>query len=627
MTFVLRYGPKQREIFQKLSRKYSSYSIVANETVTRVLDNSESHASTASALNETTQVRLPSRSLTESYELSSVFASNVNESRDLQIKKELIMLSEQKSYKRLATVLETWSSRDLDGMVKTLGRELIASYLNLIIEENRKRHVDKFSLSPIQKSNKLLKIIQKLTDSSDFIVEEEFTKEIRNVYRNLLYRNQVEHFYHKNKLQDIYSGNYLTGYKLIPSDFENLMELELGNYKLDLASRWFHTFRKQYGDQWRQRMTPKLWTLAFKIDGMGDNRWWTIKGTELSSYYKNPLRSRFKPGMNMDLMDVQYELEDLDLEFHAAVIQSLAYAGRVKDVKSYVSKIWGVDENGNLNTSSRISRESHLYPSTDFLSALFVSLAYNGEFVSSVKYINGFQLAYNEIDSDSGNTKVFWEQLFKWANISTMFEESRALKYFLTKSNYSRGSNVDLKDAQNDASFDYVGYLQFIESLRSERVKTFDQLWAIVQNGEEHLPFSSVVYKTYLDVLNEGPEEQKLFDYLTCLSKEYSMYNIKAGSFTKRSGMGFFPTNDISSSIRVLYTEAMKSLIELKSTTTFLGQIEPVIEKWSIDADMERELSIWVEGMMPTYKKDLEAKREEFMNNLAEEDDSLLDIL
>ena len=105
------------------------------------------------------------------------------------------------------------------------------------------------------------------------------------------------------------------------------------------------------------------------------------------------------------------------------------------------------------------------------------------------------------------------------------------------------------------------------------------------------------------------------------------MYNIKAGSFTKRSGMGFFPTNDISSSIRVLYTEAMKSLIELKSTTTFLGQIEPVIEKWSIDADMERELLIWVEGMMPTYKKDLEAKREEFMNNLAEEDDSLLDIL
>ncbi|KAI5968893.1 hypothetical protein KGF57_000008 [Candida theae] len=631
MAHVLRYGPRQRELLHKLSRNYTSYSISVNDAVTRAHDNSVSHASstTTQTVNETSPTRLPSKSLTESYEISSVFASNVEPTRELQIKNELIMLSEQKSFEKLVSVLETWSSRDIDGMVKTLGRELIASYLKDIIKENRKRQVKKHSLSPIQKSNKLMKMIQKLTDSSDFTVENKFTNEIRNVYRNLIYRGRNEHFYNKDKRQDIYSGNNLTGYKLIPSDFENLMELELGNYKLDLASRWFQIFRKQHGDQWRQHMTPRLWTLAFKIDGMGDNRFWTIKETDLSSYYKNPLRSRFNPRMKVDLMDVQYDLQDLDLEFHASVIQSFAYSGQLNGIKSYVSGIWGVDQNGKLSSSrTKVGSLTHLYPSTDFLTALFASFAYNGEFFSGIKYINAFQLAYDEIDSDGVKNKVFWEQVFKWANVSTLFEESRALKYFLTKSNYSRGNSVDLKDAQNDASFDYVGYLQFIDSLKSERVKTFDQLWSIIQNDKEHLPFSNSIYKAYLDVLKEAPEESKLFAYLTSLLKEYSRYHVKTNTFTKRSGMGFFPTNGISHSIRVLYTEAMKSLVELKGTSTFLGQIQPLISKWSIDEPMEKKLMAWADTRMPAYRKDLEAKREEFMKNLSsDEEESLLDVL
>ncbi|KAI5968143.1 hypothetical protein CANMA_002566 [Candida margitis] len=563
----------------------------------------------------------------------SVFASSIQQTRDSQIKNELIMLTEQKSFKKLANLLETWSMHDIDGMVKTLGRETLAQYLNLIIKENRKRYVKKFSQSPIQKSSRSMKITDKQRDPSDFIVEGQLTRQIRNTYRNLIYNSRNEHFYHKERSQDIYSGNHLTGYKLTPSDFENLMELELGNYKLDLASRWFHIFCKQYDvGQWKQQMTPKLWTLAFKIDGMGDNKFWTIKATELSSYYKNPLRSRFKPRMKFGLSDVKYGLYDLDLEFHTAVIQSLAYAGQLNDMKSYVSRIWNVDKNGNSDSlSTKVSRESHLYPNTSLLTALFVSLAYNGEFFAGIKYINAFQLAYDQIENVQRDNKVFWEQVFKWANISTLFEENQALKYFLTKSNYSRGTNVDLKDAQNDASFDYEGYLQFIESLKSERVKTFDQLWKIVQNDEEQLPFSTVIYKTYLDVLKENEkkkeQEQKLFDYLSCLLKEYMRHNIRSNSFTKRSGLGFVPTNDKSVSIRVLYTEAMKSLIDVKGTTTFLGQMQPLIDKWSIDESMKNDLQAWTASRMPIYRKDLEAKREEFMNNLTQDDESLLELM
>lgn len=627
MAHVLRYGSRQREFLHKISRNYSSCAISVSDTVTRIRDTLDSHSSTTKTIDKNIHTRVPSKSLTESYELSSVFASNVQQTRELQIKNELIHLIERKSFDKLVSLLETWSLHDLDGMVKTLGRDSITRYLRLIIKENRKRHVNKFNLSPIQKSSKIQSMIQKLTHTSDFHVGDKLTEQIRNVYRNLIYNNRNEHFYNKEKCQNIYSGDNLTGYKLTPNDYENLMQLELGNYKLDLASRWFYLFRKEYGDQWKLMMTPKLWTLAFKIDGMGDNRYWTIKGTDLSSFYKNPLRSKFKPGMNMNLMDVQYDLQELDLGFHSAVIQSLAHAGRINDVKSYVLRIWGVDENGKLMPSfTSISRESHLYPTIDLITAIFVSLAYNGEFYSGIKYINAFQIAYGDIDATNGNNKVFWEQVFKWANISTMLEESQALKYFLTKSNYSRGNNVDLKDAQNDASFDYEGYLQFIKSLKSERVQTFDQLWRIVQN-EEQLPFSNIIYKTYLDVLKEQSVEQKLFDYLSSLLKEYKRHYIGPNSFTSRSGLGFYPTNGKSKSIRVLYKEALKALVKIKGTTTYLAQINPLIEKWSLDESMKKELKTWAESKMPIYRKDLEAKREEFMNNLAQDDESLLELM
>jgi len=167
---------------------------------------------------------------------------------------------------------------------------------------------------------------------------------------------------------------------------------------------------------------------------------------------------------------------------------------------------------------------------------------------------------------------------------------------------------------------------QFIKSLKSERVQTFDQLWRIVQN-EEQLPFSNIIYKTYLDVLKEQSVEQKLFDYLSSLLKEYKRHYIGPNSFTSRSGLGFYPTNGKSKSIRVLYKEALKALVEIKGTTTYLAQINPLIEKWSLDESMKKELKTWAESKMPIYRKDLEAKREEFMNNLAQDDESLLELM
>lgn len=96
MTHILRYGSRQREFLHRLSRNYSSYSISINDTLTRIQDTLESHSSTTKTLDKTAHSKIPSKSLTESYELGSVFASNVQQTRESQIKNELIILSEQK---------------------------------------------------------------------------------------------------------------------------------------------------------------------------------------------------------------------------------------------------------------------------------------------------------------------------------------------------------------------------------------------------------------------------------------------------------------------------------------------------------------------------------------------------
>ena len=74
---------------------------------------------------------LPSAKLTESYRLSSVLLSDIhssNNSRDDQIRQELVLLRDQRDYPNLIKILEVWSSKDIKGMMKVLGHETVSLF-------------------------------------------------------------------------------------------------------------------------------------------------------------------------------------------------------------------------------------------------------------------------------------------------------------------------------------------------------------------------------------------------------------------------------------------------------------------------------------------------------------------
>ena len=173
-----------------------------------------------------------------------------------------------------------------------------------------------------------------------------------------------------------------------------------------------------------------------------------------------------------------------------------------------------------------------------------------------------------------------------------------------------------------------------MEKLKTERRNVFGQIWKIVDN-ENEIAYSNYIYKTYLNYLKEEIEEnveQSYFNYLSSLLKQYHFYYTDLASFTRKSELGFTPTPKYDEFIRVLYNEAIRALIDYKGMNLLIGQIEPLIEKWSIDEEMKQELHEWVnEERMIIYKENLETKRAEYMNNLmeqdSEEDDKFLSLL
>ncbi|KAI5952914.1 hypothetical protein KGF54_003781 [Candida jiufengensis] len=631
MSNIIKNGSVQRRLIHNCHRSYTSITIPLNETNTTSTTTNKSEIITQAKSSSIKDIliNLPSKSLIDSYRISSVFASNIRGTKEKQIKNELIILAEQKNIEKLGQVLETWSMHDINGMIETLGRDLISEYLNLMIRENRSYFVSQYSTIPVNKSANFQRLTDKL-NQKETILKDQLTKQVRNIYKNMIYSSKKENLYKRDKRNDIYFSKYLTGHKLTNKDYENLMELELYNFKLDLASRWFRLFRLYNHTNWMNEMTPEMWKLAYKIDGFGDDKVWILRGTELSDYYKQPIKCRFEPSIELSLGDLQSQIQDFDLEMHTIIILHLAYKKQLTVLQKYIESIWGIDAKGDLTSpESKIDNKNHLYPDLKFLTALFTSLASNGEFFMGIKYINKFQSVYDEFKESDRDKKVFWEQIFKWANINTMFEEDRALRFFLNKSNYSRGNTISLDDAKNDVNFDYEGYLQFMEKLKLERFNTFDQIWNIVKK-DPPVNYSNFIYKTYLDVLQEQKDEMKIFDFLNRLLYEYERHNVDSKSFTERQGSGFYPSNDKCSSIRVLYSEAMRCLIDLKGENTYIGQIYPLIEKYSIDNLMKNDLKKWVKTeRIDKYRKQLEFKRENFMNELKneEEEESLLELM
>ena len=152
--------------------------------------------------------------------------------------------------------------------------------------------------------------------------------------------------------------------------------------------------------------------MVFKMEAGGDNKLWIIKPTELSNISYNPMYRRGYIGqhVNFSIQDIQDSSvwSDLDLEFHGCIVQHFGYNGKIDILKKYVETIWGINSKGQLS-GTKLSKFDRLYPDLKFLSSLFVSLAYNGEFYYAIKYVNNFQkymtkwIILNSLIKISGN--------------------------------------------------------------------------------------------------------------------------------------------------------------------------------------------------------------------------------
>ncbi|EDK44818.1 hypothetical protein LELG_02997 [Lodderomyces elongisporus NRRL YB-4239] len=589
--------------------------------------------------------QLPSQSIIESYRLSSVCVASTNETTESKIKMQLLHFLEEKNYKQIANVLETWSAQDVDGMIETLGRKTIADLIKAIIQDVRRETFETLLSFPIEniakqrkipltstgsgsgsyslygKMNKLQGKLNKPKVKSDRFKS---VHQVRQIYQNILYVQGQEHFYEREKRVDIYNSSNLTGHKLTACDYENLMTLEINHLKPDLASKWLRQFKLSHGENWRDQMTPRMWTLAVQTELYGNDRLWSITRKDFSSFSKHQAKSKFRPRGNLTFNDIKGHLVEFDLEFHRSCLLSYAYSHQVDKLQTYIKSLWNIDSNGKL-VGAKLSQDSHLYPDYKLVITILVAFSHAGDFFSGVKYVNAFQNEYG-VHGQVG-AKTLYEQLFKWADVSTNYTEESALKYLLKESKYARGLEIELEDAKNDANFDYDGYLQMINRLKSDRSLIFDQLWKLMQSSDPDVPFSTSTYKIYLEHLREEPDETRLYHYLECLLKQYNANFVDPESFTKRSGLGFTVVKDPSTAIHIYYLEAMKDIIDLKGFSKKLGQIEPLIEKWSLDKEMEEDLRIWLEERLPLYKENLEQERQKFEENLSKEEDSFLDLI
>ncbi|KAK6461385.1 mitochondrial ATPase expression-domain-containing protein [Scheffersomyces coipomensis] len=577
-------------------------------------------------------------------------------SKTLKLKHEIYKLLESNNVKAIADLFLQWSEKSLSNLLESLTRQEFSYIIKRIII-CQTGLLQRYALDTInEKTKNSNPIISKLHDdtrSNDKVSESRVLLDsIRKIYSNLIYTDHQDYIYQKSKRSNLYNSPNLTGYTLQVEDYENLIFMEYHNLKFDLAAKWFHRFELEHPENYRELMTFNMWLLKFKLHAGGSPLGWVSKSTNTFQYYRDPKFSGFKQArsyksiLNDFLIGTNQSIDDFTLnnELAEVLIYSISYSGELNELYEFIELTYGINSKGELNPEfKRFDQDDSRYPNIKVLKAIIVSLSSHQEFFKSLKYITAFEDHYGVSINDRKSIS-FWEELFKGCDLSTKYNQRRSLAYYLqqtskTDSNKVRRSSKTLQEVQQDVNFDYEGYLTFMDELKSERINTFNQLWTLYQQ-ETGGHFSLRIYKLYFDYLkeelNESSEqtEELYYSYLTCLLNQYHKFAINHDQqgFTTRDGFNFGKQNKIDQSIGLLYEQTMKSLIDYKWKATYAGQCIPLINKWSLDEEMNDKLMNWWKTIRaPRYREMIEKKRVEFMANLRnedkEDDESLLDLL
>lgn len=477
--------------------------------------------------------------------------------------------------------------------------------------------------------------------NSTFMSARKMKNEIRELVSCLLYGSDNEFIYDLEKKQDLYLSSTSTGYTLAPADYESMIYLEMHNHKYDLASLWFRHFIRQY---LLEQMPYKMWIMRFQLFSGGYPSFWKIGNTALSSQTAhNPGKSYFKHKISFsrnfyELLET-FKKTGSKLVLNDSLTETLIYSiGYSKDT-SYLDKFlrsrYGIGIDGSvIEKFSELHLEDANLPSVRIIKAVFLSLAYNGMFFEGLTCVNAYQQHYN-ISLDTTDSKTFWELVFKWCDITTKHDDSKTLPYFLKYSDSKKPKTVakkTLEEAMEDVDFDYASYLNFKNDLQKRRIETFDSLWGwYMDNGSV---FSKQIFKVYLEYLKEELDEKKVelnyYSFLNMLANEESKYHTSPLSFNKRSDGPVESVKNYDDAIYVIYMDTMKALIDYKWKSTYAGQCLPIIQKWSLDENMKKNLTNWFNvDRLPRYRNMIEKKRVEFMVNLRteEKEDPFLDII
>ncbi|KAG2736372.1 hypothetical protein G9P44_000462 [Scheffersomyces stipitis] len=629
MSSVLRR--KQIHNVVSLSRRFSCSSKVSSAAASHenesILRSATSSTSIRSKLQNLPSARFCS-SLQAVRELDDSIP--VQMSREQKIKVELLKYADKKEYDIVLDLLLQWVQRDLIGMFATMTREEFAFIVNQVIVHQYtllQRYASRRSLS---------KDVSGKSKDPLFLEAMHLVQKIRRLYSNILYVDPTEHIYGVDKRENLYSSDKLTGVKLSVADYENLVLMELHNYKFDLASKWFQRFAKEYA----LRMSYKLYILKLQTYCGGLPSSWLQSNAELARMNFDPKQSRFKWEHEVSAVMSEFYSENgnvkLDNEFNETVIYCIGYSKNIDYLNHHIYSVYGIAPNAEVNRNFEImSTEDPAYPDINILTAIVVAMSHNDRFNTAMKVVSRFQEIY-DIDTSGVKAKNFWQQIFKWCNLSNRYSEKSSLKIFskITDGSKSKTARAhsSLESAKSDPNFDYEGYLEFVSHISNLRKTSFDQLWALY--NEAGIGFSFQVYKTYLQYLRESiveDREQKYYNYLSVLLNDYQKYNVNKKSFNTRNDPNFRAVSNIAGTIYDLYIVAMKSLIDIKWQATYAGQCPPLIEKWSLDDKMKKDLKLWFEtNRLPKYKSMIEKKREEHMIKLRtddKEEDSFLDLM
>lgn len=508
--------------------------------------------------------------------LGSLVALQANEAQ--AAKYEILELVRTKNFALLIKLLVKVTSSGADLRVVFSNEDLLGILSSLV----------KYQLSLLSGagSSKLIGA------SSHFSHAHQVRDRIRSIYSNLIHGAPGKHLYSRDQ-----RNHFTLVLNLTARDYENLIELELGNGKLDLASKWFQRLETTFPEgRHYSEMTPHLWTLKWQVYGGGAPQFWVVEPNAVNARGSNPRRSRLKHEKSgLQILEEYVKNASLGLGNAAtllsmdqleALLYSISYSGNTAQTKRLVESNWGIDESGH--TVAGFTCQPARTPTLSTLHAIVVGMLKNHDYVAALTYLNAFQEVYG-IDLGKKSAS-FWDSLFRWSELSTRFTESRSLQHFIKEANGDFRAldlfELTLAEAQKLADFDYEGYLKYVSDLHNQRVRLVGELWKCYCECSPR--FSVKVYKTYLDIAAESKSDEMIFELLGQLALQHQLHLVSPDSYNRWMAGGRVQK------ITLLYMQALQTVLARFGMAGHSEGLAAVLDEWALDAAMKLELSEWL---------------------------------